>query len=454
MLSTPGIGSGLDINGIIDQLMTLERRPLVKLGTQQVELEAQLSGFGKLKSTISLFSGAMRDLADPDKFKQFKATTSAEAVLTANADSSAARGNYDIEVVRTAENHRLAANLTVAPADLATKIGAEGDEMTITVGTTAFTVEFGDKTLAEIRDTINAASANSGVTASILQDDTGYRLTLSADDTGSDNFVSVAYAIGVTDPFDLASLNSDRDGSTSFDAADLDAVMLLENTFTVTRSSNTVSDVIEGVTLNLAGTGNANVAVARDVDKIRGSVNQFIGLYNEVIKTVSELRGGVLEEERSSLNSLERQFRAVLNTPSGGEAFDFLFELGVETQRDGSLSLNAQTFDSALAFDPEGVAAMFADADNGLAKRFVSFADRLTSAGGLLDGRETSLNSRIRTVEDKRGNIEFRLQQREAALIDQFSALDALVAQLNTTSSFLTSQLDQLAAATKSSNGG
>ncbi|MEQ8662362.1 MAG: flagellar filament capping protein FliD [Gammaproteobacteria bacterium] len=452
MLSTPGVGSGLDISSIIDQLMAIERQPLVRLGTEQVGLEAQLSGFGKLKSTVSLFRGTMSELADLDKFKQFKAVSSDDTVLTASASAGAARGNYNIEVLRTAENHRLAANSFLADSTT-TKLGAEGDSMTLTVGTTAFDVEFGDKTLTEIRDAINAAADNSGVTASILRDDQGYRLTLSADATGAAGFVEVAYPPGVTDPFGLVSLNGDRDASGTFDRNDLDAVLQLENTFTVTRSSNTVSDVIEGVTLNLERAGSMNLTVSRDVDKIRGSVNQFLGLYNEVINIMDELRGGVLAEERSSLTSLEAQFRAVLNSPSGGEAFDFLFELGVETERDGTLTLNAQTFDSALEFDPEGVAEMFARADSGLATRFVALADRLNSAGGLLDSRETSLNGRIRSIESDRVNLQARLQRREATLVQQFSALDVLVAQLNTTSSFLSTQLDQIAAVSGSSNG-
>lgn len=453
MLSTPGIGSGLDISTIIDQLMTLERRPLVKLGTDQVALEAQLSGVGKLKSTISVFRSAMSGLADVDKFQQFKATSSDEDVLTAKADASAAKGAYQVDVVRTAQNHRLAASTVFDDTDT-TLIGTEGETMRITVGTTSFEVEFGDKSLGAIRDAINGASDNPGVTASILQDDTGYRLTLSADETGSENFVAVDYLESAPDPFALTTLNTDRDNSGDVTAADLDAVLLLENTYTVTRSSNAVSDVIQGVTLNLAEAGSVTVKVDRDVDKIRAQVNQFIGVYNEVIGTLAELRGGVLAEERSSLVSLEGQFRAVLNTPSGGDAFDFLFELGVETERDGTLSLNAATFDSALEFDPKGVAEMFAGATNGLATRFTALADRLNEAGGLLDSRETTLNSRIRDLEGDRADIQFRLQRKEAALVQQFSALDALIAQLNTTSSFLSSQLDQIAATTKSSNGG
>jgi len=452
MLSTPGIGSGLDISTIIDQLMTLERRPLVRLGTDQVALEAQLSGIGKLKSTVSVFRSAMGSLAEVDKFKQFKATSSAESVLTAGADATAAKGVYQVEVLRTAENHRLAASNVFDDTDT-TLIGVEGDAMTITVGTSSFEIEFGDKTLGEIRDAINTASNNPGVTASILQDDSGFRLTLSADATGSSNLVAVAYADGVADPFALSTLNQDRDDSGAFAAADLDAVLTLENAFTVTRSSNTISDVIQGVSLNLVEAGNVTINVDRDDDKIRAQVNQFVGVYNEVIGTLSELRGGVLAEERSSLVSLEAQFRAVLNTPSEGGAFDFLFELGVETERDGTLSLNATTFDSALEFDPQGVAEMFAGAPNGLATRFTELADRLNAAGGMLNSRETTLNSRIRDLEGARADVQSRLQRKEASLVRQFSTLDALIAQLNTTSSFLTTQLDQIAATTKSSNG-
>ena len=452
MLSTPGIGSGLDISTIIDQLMTLERRPLVRLGTDQVAHEAQLSGIGKLKSTVSVFRSAMGSLAEVDKFKQFKATSSAESVLTAGADATAAKGVYQVEVLRTAENHRLAASNVFDDTDT-TLIGAEGDAMTITVGTSSFEIEFGDKTLGEIRDAINTASNNPGVTASILQDDSGFRLTLSADATGSSNLVAVAYADGVADPFALSTLNQDRDDSGAFAAADLDAVLTLENAFTVTRSSNTISDVIQGVSLNLVEAGNVTINVDRDDDKIRAQVNQFVGVYNEVIGTLSELRGGVLAEERSSLVSLEAQFRAVLNTPSEGGAFDFLFELGVETERDGTLSLNATTFDSALEFDPQGVAEMFAGAPNGLATRFTELADRLNAAGGMLNSRETTLNSRIRDLEGARADVQSRLQRKEASLVRQFSTLDALIAQLNTTSSFLTTQLDQIAATTKSSNG-
>lgn len=450
MLSTPGIGSGLDINGIIGQLMAIEQRPLVQLGVDEVQLQAQLSAYGKLKSTVSTFRSAMQNLSEPEQFKFFSASSSDDDVLTAKAEPTAAKGTFNINVARIAENHRLAAATVFADTDT-TKVGAPGDEMTINVGGNAFVVDIGDKTLDEIREAINSATGNTGVTASTLQDDSGYHLTLSGDETGSSNFVTVSYS-GV-DPFSLQDLNTDRDSSGTFTSADLDAVMTIENTFTVTRSSNTVSDVLAGVTMTLESAGSTTLSVTRDTAKIQGSVNQFIGVYNEVMKTMAQMRGDVLATERASLLNLEAQFRGILNTAAEtNSVFDFLFEIGVSTKLDGTLELNGTVFQSALENDPDGLPDLFANATGGLATRMEALAGSLLEAGGLLDSREQSINSQLDDIETRRANLEFRLQQKEATLIDQFTALDTLVARLNTTSSFLTTQLAQLA--NLSSGGG
>ena len=446
MLSTPGIGSGLDISSIISQLMAIEAQPLVQLGVDEIELQAQLSGIGKLKSTVSTFQTAMQDLSDLDKFKVFAATSSDDEILTATADSTATKGVFNIQVNRIAENHRMATNTVFADLDT-TKIGNPGDTMTITVGTTAFVVDIGDKTLNEIRGAINDAADNAGVTASTLQDDLGYRLTLSADETGAANFVSVSYS--GTDPFSLQSLNTDRDSSGTFTSADLDASLTIENTFTVTRGTNVISDVIQGVTFNLEKAGSITLDIDRDSGKITSTVNQFISSFNEVISVMEDLKSDVLSSDRTSLRSLESQFRAILNTAADTTSdFEFLFELGVSTKLDGSLSLDTTIFDGALDSDPDGVAELFANNPEGIAFRLEDLAATLLQAGGLFDGREQSLGAQIDDIGDRRLNLEFRLVQKEATLVAQFSALDTLIAQLSTTSSFLTIQLEQIAAIT------
>jgi flagellar hook-associated protein 2 len=448
MLSSPGIGSGLDIGGMISQLMAIEREPLVKLGTEQVELKAQLSAFGKLKSTIASFESTMKTLSDAEQYLQYTATSSDSDVLEVSADENASRGSYRIAVDRLAESQRLAAAGTFADTD-ATTVGTAGDTLTITVGTDSFTVEFGAKTLAEIRDAINDASDNAGVTASILQDDTGYRLTLSADGTGSANALTLAY--NNADPFNFSTLNTDRDGSGGFTAADLDAQLTLEGQFSLTRSSNTISDAIDGVTVTLKETGSSTVTVARDDASTLARAQQFVAGYNEVIKTLSELKGSILAEDRASLRGIESQFRNVLNNKAGNSTnFSYLFEVGLATKLDGTLELNTTTFNKAITRDPEGIADMFANASSGIAVRYTALTETLIGPGGLLDGREDSLNARIRSLDNARASLEARLERKEQGLVRQFSALDALIANLTTTNSYLTQQLSQLDALTKS----
>ena len=218
--------------------MSIEQQPLAALQTKQTTLTAELSAYGTLKSTVANFQSAMGNLSDVSKFKIFTANSSVATVATASADATAARGTYAVEVKRIAENHRLVAG-TVFADTTASTVGTAGDTMTIGVGGKNFTVDIGGKTLDQVRAAINAASDNTGVTASTLHDDTGFHLTLSANDTGSANALTTSYS-AVTDPFALATINKDRDGNGSFTTADLDAQITVENTYTMTRSSNSV----------------------------------------------------------------------------------------------------------------------------------------------------------------------------------------------------------------------
>ena len=449
-VSSQGIGSGLDIAGIVSKLMRIEREPWVKMGTDQVEMQAQLSAYGSLKSVVAQLQTTMTDLSNVTKFQASKATSSDAKVLTASAGTDAGRGVYAIEVKRLAETHRLVAGTVFADANI-TKVGATGDTMTITVGSKAFTVEIGDKTLNDIRTAINAAVTNTGVTASTLHDSSGYHMTLSAKDTGAANFIDVKFhtlADPITnqpDPFALASINTDRDLSGSFTSADLDAELKIENTFTVKSSSNSVSDVIAGLSMELTGVGSVTVNVTRDDAKIQSAVQQLITDYNAVFKSTTDLQHKVLKDERGSLLNIESQFRDVLHTKVGkSSTFKYLAEIGLTTDAKGTgLTLNTTIFQDALNKDPAGVASMFADKVSGAAPRFKALADSLLGVGGVLPGRAASTQARIDANTTARANLDFRLVRREAALNKRYNAMDALVARLNGTSSYLTTQLAQ-----------
>lgn len=443
MIRSPGVGSGLDVNSIVNQLVAVERQPLIRLQEQKSSFKSQLSAYGQLKSAISSFRDSMAKLDSSSDFRLFTAKSSDDDVLTATAGSGAAAGAYGVEVVRIAERHRMAAGDANTYADTTSDIGASGT-MSITVGAEpAFNVDLAGKSLAEIRDAINNASDNPGVTASIINDDVGNRLVLTADETGSDNALSVSYS--GSDPFGLQTLNTDRDASGGFTAADLDAVLTLEGTFTVTRSSNSIDDAIDGLTLNLKSAGTINLTVERDVEGITKQAQDFVDAYNNLKSTIESLRGGTLGAENTLL-SIDRQLRSAFNTaPSGlSGSYSYLPEVGISFQKDGKLALDSDTLETALANDFDGVAQLFGNDDQGYAYRVRGIADGMLQTDGLIDARQDGINDSIESIDSRMDLMSRRLEITEARYRAQFTALDGLVASLTKTGNFLTQQLAAL----------
>jgi flagellar hook-associated protein 2 len=447
-LTAQGLGSGLQIGDIIEQLMTIERRPLVKLQTQVVELKAQLSAQGKLRSAFEGFESVVNGFDDPDEFLQFKASSSDQEVLTVSASETASRGSYRIEVNRLAENHRVAASSVYTNPDIAS-IGSAGETVAISVGSESFTIEFGGKTLNAIRDAINSATDNPGVTASIIQDDTGYRLTLGADEVGSENLLATSYS--GADPFSFQTLNADRDGQNGFEAIDLDAQITLEDSFVLTRPTNTISDAVAGLSLELKDAGDSIVSVSRDDANTLSLAQQFVKAYNDVIKAIDSVGEDILRQDRASLRNMQGQLRSILNQSTGDSAyFKYLIEIGVTTQLNGTLTIDTAAFNAAVAKDPEGIASMFTDSTNGIGARYSELTDNLVGAGGVLDGRANSVNARIRQLELQRSSLEARLARKNESLVRQFTALDAYVGTMTNAGNFLQQQLEQISAVSKS----
>ncbi|MGH8596149.1 MAG: flagellar filament capping protein FliD [Gammaproteobacteria bacterium] len=438
-LSSPGVGSGLDVRGIIEQLMSVERQPLVRLDADKVELKAQLSAYGSLKAAVATFRDAVAKLDDLAKFKVYAASSSDKDVLEASASSAAARGIYNIQINRIAENHRMAAATTLADTGT-TIVGAVGDTMTLNVGGGAFTVEIGGKTLSQIRDAINEAGDNAGVTASILKDNVGYRLSIASNDTGAAKALTVSYS--GADPFALATLNADRDSSGTFTPADLDASVRLEGLYDITSASNTLSDTIEGVTLTLKQAGTVTVNVSRDTGAVEKSVQEIVKAYSDLVGTMGKMRGQVLKSDSPVLLNIESQLRSILNSRSLADSgFENVFQLGLSTQKNGTLQLDTKVLSSALANDFEGVASLFADPTYGIAVQLETLADSFLETGGALDGRTQGLNDEVRANEDRKLQLEERVRLIEIRYTQQFNSLDRVIAQLTQTGNLVTQQL-------------
>jgi flagellar hook-associated protein 2 len=441
MISAPGVGSGLDVNSIVSQLMAVERQPLNRLEADKRGLQAQLSAFGKLKSGLSTFQSALSGLKSLDAFKLFTATSSDETAFTATADSNAAISTNSIDVVQLAVADKLASQ---AIADTGTTtLGGSGDQMTITVNGNAFVVNGGGMTLSQLRDAINSDPNNVGVSASIISETaTSNRLVLTSNETGTANSISTTFTGTLGTDLGLTQITPPKD-----------AQITIDNTFTVTRSSNVISDALSGVTLTLKAptTATATLAVDRDVEGIKANVQTVVDAYNELKTTMDGLSGAGNDlEADSTLRSIQNQMRGVFNTAPSGltGSYNFLAEIGVSFQKDGTLSVDSSALDTAIATDFSGVADLFANDNQGYLFRLDSVITGFVQTSGLINTREDGLNTRISTTDKRISDLEYRLQLREDGLRRQFTSLDELIGQLNGTSQFLTKQLAALPGST------
>ena len=439
MISAPGVGSGLDVNSIVDQLMAIERQPLNRLESSKRDLEVQLSAFGKLNSALTSFQSALGDLKTVNAFEVYKAESYDESAFTATADSSSAPGSNDIQVVSLAEAHKMGSQ-AIADTD-STTLGRNNDTMTITVNGDAFTVDGGGMTLSQLKDAINDAPDNTGVSATIISENSGsHRLVLTSAETGNANAIELSISRRLEQDLGLSDIN---------DPNQLDAELLVDGLYSITRSSNTIDDAISGITLNLLAETSTDVQlkVSRDTGSVTESVQAFVDAFNELKTTIDSLSGeGNDLEADNTLRGIENQIQSVFNTPPSAMngSFTHLSEVGVSFQRDGKLSLDSAALQNAIDTDFAGMAEVFAHDDQGYLFRVDTLISDIIQADGLIDIRQDGLNSRMDRVDQRIADMEYRLELREQRLLDQFNTLDTLMGQLQGTSAFLSQQLAAL----------
>jgi flagellar hook-associated protein 2 len=432
MLSAAGVGSGLDIEGIINQLMVLERRPLNALEDRKDEYNAELSAVGRLKSVVSSFQSAMKDLKTTDAFEVYTASSDDEDVFTVTANSAASVGTLDIQVTNMAEAHKMG-SVVFADTDT-TVVGGAGDQVTLSIGTTSFTVDVSGMTLGDIRNAINDATDNVGVSAVIVNEtDTEHYLVLTSDNTGIANTVGLSFTGGVGTTLGITTINAAED-----------AHLLLDGTYTVTRPSNTITDAVDGLTLNLKSESTSAVTlnVERDVASVTASVQSFVEAFNEIRSTIDSLRTGELQAD-STLRTIESGIVNILNVPRNGlvGSYKVLSQVGLTIQKDGSMGLDTGELESAINTDFRSLAELFANDNEGYVYQLESLVNEFLNADGVLDNRTDGINARLGRVDDQIANMEFRLGRIEERFRQRFSALDALMGQLTATSNFLVQQL-------------
>lgn len=376
-ITSAGIGSGLDINGIISQLMSVESRPLSQLKAKESKEQQKLSAYGQVKGALSTFQNAVKALQDNAKFSGTKVSTSDKDFLSASAGNTAQAGSYSVEVINLAQSHKIASGTF---SNSKTALATNGKNLTVEVGTKKLELSFdADLTLEELRDKINKEKA--GVTANVVNDGTGYRLTLSATDTGAANTIKVSSTSSSSDLDKLlyagggGTPSASNAGQTQ---AAQDAEVKIDG-LTVTDSSNTLTKAIDGVTLTLTKKTEATKPVTVTVTKDTGSAKSLIeGIsksYNELMKTLDGLTyfkantakagqladAGILNGD-SSIRSIRSQLRASFSTQISGVSGDYALPASVGVGFDaktGNMTIDSTKLTKALEADPQAVMKLF-----------------------------------------------------------------------------------------------
>ncbi len=456
-----GIGSGLDIGGIVQQLVAAEGQPLdTRLTLKESKAQAKLSAFGSLKSSLSGVRDKLEAMKTPEKFLVRKATSSNEDVFSVTADTNAVPAQYSIEVVQTATSQKLTSGAFTG-ADAVVGVGT----LTIDVGASRMILNISteNNTLAGIRDAINSSTSNPGVSATVVNADSGSYLILTADGTGAENTLTVTQAGG---DGGLAALEYDPANSLVSMTESIpaqDALIRIDG-LDVMSSSNTITGAVEGVTISIFGdTGGSSesLLVSNDTSATKTLVEEFVSAYNDMITTIDSLTAYSAENEQaapllgdSTIRGIRDQIRREMSTAVNDldATFSTLSEVGIELQLDGKLSVNETRLGEVLADDFVKFGQLFSTTD-GFATRLYDLTDGFLQSDGIIESRTQGLTAQIDGITDDREALNDRLLALETRLLRQFNALDSLLAQLSTTSNFLSQQLANLPGATRSSGG-
>ena len=470
-ISSAGIGSGLDVNSIVTSLMNVERVPLGRLQSAATLLQTKLSAFGQMKSIASALQDAAKPLFSADSFQLTNAGSSDPASVSAGTSTKAVPGIYSVSVsalsasqsVVTPAGQFADSNAVVGTGSVTIRLGSWNVGQTVftpKAGSADITIPIGasENTLAGIRDKINAA--NSGVSATVVTDASGSRLALQSSTTGAANGfrVLVADADGVNgDAAGLSRLSFDPAGGAgqmtlAQSAADAQATI---NGTAVSSASNTLDNVIDGITFSLGKvtTQPVSVNITRNTDAIKAKVASFVAAYNSfnsflasATKYDPAAKQGALLQGDGTTTGIQNQLHGLVSQSSSASAvFGSMSSLGIQVQKDGSLKLDDTKFAAAMANLPELTKALSAvDATNagahGIGKRFAAWTDKLLASNGSIPGKTEALQSQLTFNQKSQDKFNDRLIDVEKRLRAQYTTLDTTMAKANALASYIKQQ--------------
>lgn len=462
-----GLATGLPTDDIVSQLIDLERRPLDRLEAKKATETTRLQAYKQLDSRLEDLREAVADMNITSEVRSSSIKLSSEDAFTASS-SGAASGSYDVAVVQLAQVQKSVADGVNSDTDSIFGTG------TFTIAGSTITIDESNNSLVGLSEAINALSETTGVQATIINDGTGtdaYHMVL----TGKDATTTFTVSTDLKDdsevaiPFGLTETRSAQQAKAFVDG------------IAVVSDSNSLSGIIPGVTLHLNDVSEITSAdgepveyattlmtVEPDTESLKEKINTFVDSYNAVMDWISagysefgaaaptetevedgteDILSDVLRGD-STVNSVKRQLQNLLSTTvDTSGSMKVLGQLGITTQRDGSIALNESKLDGALESDFDGVVSLLVGENDvpGVMKDFNTTLLQLTgAASGMYAEKEDRYDSAIRRLDSSIDRMEPLMEKKEATLRARFSAMELLVSDMNSQSSFLTQQMDLL----------
>jgi flagellar hook-associated protein 2 len=420
----------MDTASIVDNLILADSAPLNRIKQRQTDYNVQISTLGTLVTQLQAFQTAATNLSTSGVVAIQPSTTFSDFTTSGSAKSE---GSYTLNIQQVAKEAKMRSQSFSSAQDAS--VVPDGNLTFSIDGTNTATIDTTGKTLADIAEAINQGI--SGLNASVISTTSGYYLNVSKKDTGYSTTDTAALTV-VSDPgLKLATTQTAQNAKLTIDG------------LSVERPSNTLTDVISGLTLNLTGASGTdeNVTLAANSTNTQTALNSFVSAYNTLQATVHSqlvtdptVAYGDTLLDHSAMTTVEsamQRLTSQLVLPSG--SVRTLADLGIELQQDGSLTLNAYTLNNAISANPGAVNAIFSTATTGIGDVVKSLVDAQTNPlSGALVTQQSSLQQSISEMNDQVTSQQSYLDAERTRLTAQFTAMEQLVSGFTSAGSYLT----------------
>ena len=462
-ISSLGVGSGLDLEALVQNMVSVQRDTRVASYNERInDYRSEVSAYGALRSALEKFEASVKELNDASLFNGRSANVtqpSSGDIVSVSADTDASNGSYNISVEQLSQGSRSIStqnDYSSANASVTGASGAGGD-LTFTAGTESFTISVAaGTTLAELREQINDAAGNFGVSANIIDDGSGNNvyLSLTSSVSGEGNNLVIENTDASLDKVSSIAFDGSAGGMTIGANDQAQNAIINVDGIDIQSDTNNFDGAVSGLSITaqaisaIDANGNRERASANinfDTESVKETLEGFVESYNSLLSVfdTQSASGGPLSGS-SLIRGLEGSLNSdLMSVFSDAGDLTTIFDIGIEMADDGTLSVDSSKFDSAMESSYDDVATLFSG-DNGLASIMEEMLSSYTGSGGMLKDLVDSSQSTVDKTRDQLENYEYRMELYEQQLRDRFTQLDSTLASLNSNGNYLMSQLSSL----------